>query len=365
MANQKITPNELHLFIIWEYARHKEKEIIHSILKNFIIEEIVEVTWSNDNFAENLSRFYGTNLPINSEKEKHIGTGPFLAIIVKDEKPVYDTLSTSKGLQHVNSNTFTSKSSFRDLTGGGHKIHGTNSLKETNHDLALLFGISVDDYIEARKYRQKSHGVIQKRKIDLIGSKSWESVEQMFYILNNTTDYVVLRNFENYPKEIYSNDHGDVDLLGISELELAYILNAKKIYNEKHRVHYYSLLDKEKVLFDFRFVGDGYYDERWEKDIIESSYISKGYKRPNNIHYYTSLAYHALLHKPNFSDDYRYRLIDIAKNAKFKIDKNIPSEHLKLVADFMRANNYTISFPNDTSVYQNEEYIDLLKSRLQ
>ena len=76
-------PKELHLFIAWEKARSKEKFIRDEIKKNFEILDIYNVKWSKERFSKNLTRFYGTNLPNNSNKEKHIGNGRFLLFIVE------------------------------------------------------------------------------------------------------------------------------------------------------------------------------------------------------------------------------------------------------------------------------------------
>ena len=78
---------ELHLFIIWENARNKQEEIIKDIKENFEIINIYDICWSKDKFSNNLSRFYGTNLPKGSGKEQHCGNGNFLLIIIKDLKP--------------------------------------------------------------------------------------------------------------------------------------------------------------------------------------------------------------------------------------------------------------------------------------
>ena len=84
---------ELHLFIIWEHARYKQEEIIQDISKYFEILKIYEFNWSKDNFSNNLSRFYGTNLPKGSHKEVHCGTGKFLLIVLKDTSQKHKKVS--------------------------------------------------------------------------------------------------------------------------------------------------------------------------------------------------------------------------------------------------------------------------------
>ena len=32
----------------------------------------------------------------------------------------------------------------------------------------------------------------------IVGVDGWKDLDQLFYVLNNTVDYVILRNFEDY-----------------------------------------------------------------------------------------------------------------------------------------------------------------------
>ena len=73
---------ELHIFIAWEKARSKEKFIRDEISKEFELCDIYDIQWSKERFSKNLTRFYGKNLPKNSNKENHIGNGRFLLFIV-------------------------------------------------------------------------------------------------------------------------------------------------------------------------------------------------------------------------------------------------------------------------------------------
>ena len=129
---------ELHLVIIWENGRYKEREIVNFISKKFKLVEKYKINWNKNLFGKNLTTFYGTNLPPKSDKEKHCGNGEFLLLIFYDNDPKYGYVKTSRGSERVNVNIFSCKEKFRELTGGGHKIHSTNSPLETNHDLTLL-----------------------------------------------------------------------------------------------------------------------------------------------------------------------------------------------------------------------------------
>ena len=225
-----IMKEELHLFILWKNALYKKDEILKDIRKKFEIVKMYNVTWSDKKYSENLSRFYGTKLPDGSKKEEHCGKGTFLLIVVLDKNPKYEKRITTAGEDVVNINMFDAKTKYREMTGGGHKVHATNSVKETDHDLTLLLGLNSNDYIN-KCYNKKNKNKINEEeniKSDLIGSDGFKSVDEMFYVLNNSTEYAILRNFENLPEEIYLNDHNDIDIICKSRENTAYILNAKK-----------------------------------------------------------------------------------------------------------------------------------------
>ena len=73
-------------------------------------------------------------------------------------------------MERVNVNIFSCKEKFRALTGGGHKIHSTNTPLETDHDLTLLLGINYNDYEKSLKIISKKH--------DLTGIKVYDKFEE-------------------------------------------------------------------------------------------------------------------------------------------------------------------------------------------
>ena len=169
---------ELHLFILWQNARYKESEILEDMAKYFTILKQYAITWTPQLVANNFTRFYGVNLPPNSFKEEECGRGEFLLCVVQDENPVYEVRMTSRGPEKVNVNMFDAKDRYRSWTGGGHKIHGTNNEKETNHDLTLLIGMNVADFL-SKEASSTKYEALQK---DIEGANGWESLEHMFYV---------------------------------------------------------------------------------------------------------------------------------------------------------------------------------------
>lgn len=339
---------EIHLFIIWENARYKETELMDIIQNNFNIIQKRYITWSKNSFSNNLSRFYGTKLPNRSAKEQHIGNGEFVLVIVEDRHPQYDFRETSGGNKLVNTNMFDIKEKLRALTGGGHKIHGTISLKETNHDLTLLIGKNIDDFLSNNIEK------VIKEERNLEGEHGWKSVEQMFYVLNNCTEYVIMRNYESLPEELYVTEHNDIDVLCENKIECQYILNVVPVFKESYRVHYYTLLeDEKKVFFDLRYVGDNYYCENLEQDMLKNKeYNSKGFYVLNSEYYYYTLLYHAYIQKPKFKKDYQVRLKKMKNN-----DVCDQSVVVNILEKWLFNNSYYVSYPFDKSVYFNEKHV--------
>ncbi len=342
--------SEIHLFILWENALSKKEEILEDIKKNFTIMQVYKITWSKEEFPNNLSRFYGTKLPKGSGKEQHCGNGSFLLVVVKCEDPKYEKRITSHGEEVVNINMFDKKSFYRELTGGGHRVHGTDTEKETNHDLTLLIGKNVEDFL--KDHNSEWNGQIEELQKDLIGAKEWKNTNEMFYALNNCIDYAILRNYEALPEDIYINEHNDIDIICDSYENAAYILNASKVFEEDYRIHYKTNVEDKVAYFDLRYVGDNYYYKKLEKDLLKNrKYNEKGFYTISDEEYFYTLLYHAVLHKLEFADDYKQRLAEMQQGKDLDIEK----DYLKILKQWLIENEYLVTKPVDKSVMFNKE----------
>ncbi len=342
---------EIHLIIVWEKAGEQLESILLRAAERFKIKKVYKVFWSEGRFSENLTRFYGQNLPAGSDKEIHIGTGPFHAIVFEDAKPQYERRKTTKGLANVNINCFDLKQDFRDLTGGGHKIHGTNSPRESARDLWLLFGKDTEEFSGDPEW----DGTIRAWDRDLVGAGGWPSVKALFATLNRLLPYVVLRNFEPLPDAYHMESHGDIDLLVGDLAECVYLTNAVKAFPEEHRVHYYVSLNGQLVPFDFRYSGDNYYDRQLENDLLETRVFTRDcFYAPTPSLYFYTLLYHALIHKPSFSEDYASRLRDLAAQSGLSYDGTVETG-LKFLARYFYRRGYDAVRPIDVSVFFHEK----------
>ncbi|OON85003.1 hypothetical protein BXO88_14545 [Oribacterium sp. C9] len=357
---------EIHLFIIWEKGRIQEEKILTDMFSRFKVLGLYKVTWPGDSFSKNLTRFYGQNLPSSSQKIQHCGDGEFILVIIQDESPMYKYRKTTKGVRKVNINIFDAKELYRYWTGGGHRIHGTNSIKEVDHDLTLLLGVNSKDFLasinQSKLPTSIQDAILSDRPIT--GACGWDNISQLLYALKNCTDYLILRNFEGFPKNITFGEHGDIDVLGENEKQLQLILNSTKVFSQGYRVRHKTMVDGQEVYFDFRFVGDGYYDEQWELDMLDHrELINDLFYAPDSENYAYSLLYHALIHKSKISPDYVERLrkyeclSDIYDNGK--IDLHKAADKLK---NFLSFKGYKITEPSDFSVYFNTSFVSTEES---
>ncbi len=363
MPTKKNTYNhnngELHLFILWQRALNLSDYVIEDLSRKFTLLKVAKVSWSPRKFSENLSRFYGQKLPPGSGKEQHCGTGPFLLLVVLDHVPRYEPRPTSKGLDIVNINTFDAKMLYRQWAGGGHRIHATNNPREAEHDLCLLLGINRTDFLGQNNGAWE--GEIEEIAQDMVGANGWHDLSQLFYVLNSTVNYVVLRNFDSLPHKMPDARHSDIDLLTDNQHELRYITRAIPLFREPYRVLHKVDIGGQQVLFDFRYVGDNYFDPKWASDILNRRVFHEGgFYVPNAKDHFYSLLYHGTVHKPALSEDYRARLLSLNRElAVPDLDQRLANEagQKSILDQHMRRHGYSYKEPDDLSVYFNSNFL--------
>ena len=109
------------------------------------------------------------------------------------------------------------------MTGGEQKIHITISQQEAAHDIALILGKTIDEIRRSSKSIE-----IETIRHDLTGTYGWESLTELFHILNECTNYVVLRNFDEIDSLLLHGYKKDVDLLVENMDEASLIINGKQ-----------------------------------------------------------------------------------------------------------------------------------------
>lgn len=330
--------SEVHLFILWQRALGERQRILDDIAKKFTVLKVEDIKWDLDSFSQNLTRFYGEKLPSGSHKELECGTGRFTLVIVKDVAPSYAERMTSRGYELVNINMFDAKALYRSWTGGGHKIHSTNSVQETRHDIHLLTGKSYEYFCSLESGSLTSTAVDR----NILGCVQWNSLSELFAVLNENVEYVVLRNFSGLPEHLDLDVHGDIDILVSSYGNAVHLLNAAPVYSDRRRVHFRVNVANKVIRFDIRHLGDDYYDLPWQRAILDTRVFQEGIYIPSPEQHKFSLLYHALIHKKAVHADYRAFLLTLGFD---------PVSYERDLLGFMSKHGYVFREPHDVSVF--------------
>ena len=122
----------LHLMIIWSKAQSYKEYILDDLQKDFTILKVFRCNWEKEKFLDNFFVFYSHSQchrerndyrRILENKVKVCGDGEFTAIILRDDHPLFEERETSGGVRKVNTRVFDKKYAYRELVGGGHRIH--------------------------------------------------------------------------------------------------------------------------------------------------------------------------------------------------------------------------------------------------
>lgn len=182
----------------------------------------------------------------------------------------------------------------------------------------------------------------------------FDNIQEIFEILNaNSVKYLVLRNYENLLQpELFVGEHADIDMLCDNSQQVVNLLGAQS--NRRNQsplvgdgVHYYLIVNGQKVSFDLRQVGDGYYCEKWEVDLLRRRKKQACFYVMEDEDYFYTLAYHAILQKRQFSDEYRCRLQAMASDCGIAMDGNNERGFLHVLEQYMNQHGYQFTYSQD------------------
>ena len=333
---------EFHLMVFWKRPVDGEDQLLEQISAHFSIKEVFHLHWTPEKIVENFQRFYAMIEGHAYQKFTQSGVLPFLLVVVQDLKPSYEyRVSGGSGYKFVNTKTFDLKQKMRKQK--GISLHATNDHREFRRDLMYLLGIKADVY--AKKNLGNWDGNIQQIHQDIVGADGWKNLPQVFEVLNEAVDYVVLRNFEELPDEHILGIHADIDFL-VQDVDAYH--RAASILNKERAAH--TQVGDRKIYFDFRSVNDFYYDPKWCRRLLETKVPVRGFYAVNPHDYFFSLLYHGHVHKPKISKDYGERLLPIAKEiglVNLTSDQLInPASAAIILEQFLKGNGYYLTRPN-------------------
>lgn len=137
------------------------------------------------------------------------------------------------------------------------------------------------------------------------------------------TQYVVLRNYEEFDNLQFLSSHPDIDILCQKPQVLVKRLSLRPRRRKEDGIHYYAVIHDTKVAVDLRHVGDGYLDPAWEKQILQDRVLKDGFFVMDPVNYFYSLLYHVIIQKNAVAPDYVTRLENMAKalNISYSLNK--------------------------------------------
>lgn len=187
----------------------------------------------------------------------------------------------------------------------------------------------------------------------------WNTIDEMFTTLHNAKEeYIILRNYEEIDADnFYTSGHADIDFLVRNGKRFAKRIQAYPRFNSDDGIHYKVLIAGTEVIIDVRSVGDGYYDANWERALLRNRMLLDGrFYISNQVDYYFTLIYHAILQKNELAADYLYRLNNMASD--LGIQAKTEQEHLIALERYMKDRGYCYTIPYDIWVPLRQELID-------
>src|SRR5690606_15186604 len=351
---------------LWKIARPYRNKIRKLLSEEFEILAELEVKWSEKYFNDNASRLYEVPLNHNIEKENwksnhanKIGDATFILFIVKDYAPDYSfAMSVSKKIELSNLKVVQIKYQIRDLiekdTGVKYSVHSTNNILEFFYQVPLILGVEMFEKI-LRGERLEEKNIAK----DLEGAGGWDTYEQMFKLLNVSSNYLVQRGFESLP---FENDEKDIDFLTDNYQRLASLLGAYQQTLKPYKCH--VIINNEKIDVDIRFIGDKYYDASWQKNMLDAKKINEGVYVPREDDYFFSLLFHCKVQKKEVKKKYIPILEDLAQKLKFQWFSSELLNDSKSIGNILKgyfqAQGYYYEDPIDTGVLKNNEVIRYL-----
>ncbi len=189
---------------------------------------------------------------------------------------------------------------------------------------------------------------------------NWDSVYDLFDALNKgNVRYVVMRNFEKMNNDnFFCDGHEDIDILCEDAGQFMSVSNTICKMIPEDNIHLATFIGGKMIPIDLRHQGDNYYDELWEKDILERRIMANNgnWYIMSDEDYYYSLIYHAILQKSCINPMYINKLNKMSEG--LGINSKNYQEHLKKLDDYMNKFGYQYVQPSDASVPFQWHYVN-------
>lgn len=316
-------PPEIHAFVLWKPSLW-ESQI--KIIKNSKLEIVDMFEVEKDHHSWCLS-IYGSIANVN-----HHGSckkyGNPKVIVVKDKTPIYGVKKTIGARQILNKNIYGMKTLLRKQTKLGYmSVHSSNNVEEAYLILEPL----------NRNYDTR---------------KKFETIHDVFNTLNKHSclKYVVQRSHDEVSSSSISKD---IDILVSDYFMFKSLTGARSRYPKKMREvdngpNIQNVIDG-RWTFDVRYVGDGYYDTKWQLNMLNRRVKHNFFFIQEPISYAFSLIYHYIVHKgcrAALSQDRK----DIIQLVQPLLKDPCSLRAKTALQTYMNAHKYTLSKPHDSAV---------------
>ena len=201
-----------------------------------------------------------------SGKERECGRGSARAFVVQDDDVLYADRSTTKGLRTVNARMFDARERYRQWTGGGFRVHASLSVAEANHHIRMLLDRSPAEYLS----RATVSGLaLQWRCGDTAGARGWKTMEQLLGALDAVTPCVLLFGTGQSRPLRTPRCARRLTILTEDRWYAVLALNGRPSGRSNRRLFYEADVGGDPVQFDLRQMGEGYFDPRWEREMMQ------------------------------------------------------------------------------------------------
>jgi hypothetical protein len=174
------------------------------------------------------------------------------------------------------------------------------------------------------------------------------NIKPLQSIFDKLTNYVVLRGYDDLHKKIpLLKNSDDIDILVTEKNDIVKLCGNNIV-----------VINNERVKFDRRYIGDNYYDSKWQKNMIATKVKRHFFYILDESNNYYATLYHSLIHKGQIHNKYE-KLYKTFEN-KHKLNSDIISRYYQLLK-FMLQNKY--SFPraldNGVGFFKNKYKLNL------
>lgn len=314
------------LFVLWNTALKREKQLIDKISETHDILSIVDGFWDLASCRTNFLAFYSDYLPNLDNKIAECGIGEFKIIITKPKSVETELVLFKKNMLVCYSGVINLKNTLREIAGGLHNVHISNNKEEFRKDYSYFFN------------EKSAHALSE------VNNRAFHSLSEFLCAVSEFNKTVVLRVPSLDISQI-DTEHEDIDLLVIDRKSFAKYFGLTQICDYPENKRFCRRVGGIVLYIDLHTPDDNDIDPRWCWDIIDRATDSSGI---NTISAKDALyleLYRFMFLKKS------YPLEDLDR-ALFNFPIKLEYGELKLqLKRFLLEQNYRIVTPKDPKTY--------------